>query len=361
MLYQLCGLQVFARGRYTFAGTARRRRDVPQVETMRNLYRRLSSVGLTRAFVRKTALPSWWDDEIALNPAGYAQALLLLSRHLGLELRSLQEDSVSIRLKNFGVCKYKMRADVTEDELALARVLATGAAQFATEAMPMPSRLLPIRAGEIRQQILDRGVPWVGLDTLIEYCWSIGIPVLHLDHFPTNTRRPDGFAARVQGRPAIVLCRKTRFSAWLLFILAHELGHIALCHIPDGGTLLDEHVDQASQDDEEKQANAFALELLTGKANCRFFPCGRWPNAHELAQDACQIGRQQMIDPGHIVLNYAHAMGNSFFAVGNAALKLLEPHADAVGLVRAKMAKYLDWSRLPEDSSEFLMRVTRQG
>ena len=54
-------------------------------------------------------------------------------------------------------------------------------------------------------------------------------------------------------------------------------------------------------------------------------------------------------------------MGNSFFAVGNAALKLLEPQADPVGMVRARMAERLDWSRLPEDSCEFLMRVTRHG
>lgn len=334
---------------------------MPQANPMKNLYGRLSEVGLTRAFVRKTALPSWWDDEVALNPAGYAQGLLLLSRHLGLELRSLQDDSVPLRLRDFGACKYKKRADVTEDELALARALATRAAQLAAEAMPTPPCPLPTGAGDIRQQILDRGVPCVGLGELLDYCWSVGIPVLHLDHFPTNAHRPDGFAARVHGRPVIVLCRKARCSAWLLFILAHELGHIVLCHITDGGALLDEHVDQASQDDEERQANAFALELLTGKTNCRIVPSGRWPNAHDLAQEARQLGRQRMIDPGHIVLNYAHTMGHSFFAVGNAALKLLEPRADAVRLVRAKLAQDLDWSRLPEDSSEFLMRVTRHG
>jgi hypothetical protein len=54
-------------------------------------------------------------------------------------------------------------------------------------------------------------------------------------------------------------------------------------------------------------------------------------------------------------------MGKSFFPVGLAALKLLDPHDDAVAKVRAKMAGNLDWSRLPEDSSEFLMRVTRHG
>lgn len=334
---------------------------MPQVNPMKNLYRRLSEVGLTRAFVRQTALPSWWEDEVAVNPSGYAQGLLLLSRHLGLDLRSLQDDHAVIRLRDFGACKYKKRADVSEDDLALARVMATRAAQLAAEAMTEPVAAVPSAACEIRQHILDSGVPWVGLQELLDYCWSVGIPVLHLDHFPRNARRPDGFAAQVRGRPVIVLCRKARYSAGLLFLLAHELGHIARGHIPGDGALIDEHIDEASQDTEEKEANAFAVELLTGRADRCFVAAGRWPNAHELAQDARQLGRQRMIDPGHIVLNYAHGMGNSFFAVGNAALKLLEPRADAVGMVRAKLAGCLDWSRLPEDSSEFLMRVTRHG
>ncbi len=49
---------------------------MPQSNPMKPLYRRLSEVGLSRDFVKKTALPSWWEDEIASNPAGYAQGLL---------------------------------------------------------------------------------------------------------------------------------------------------------------------------------------------------------------------------------------------------------------------------------------------
>lgn len=53
---------------------------------IKRLYSRVGQVGLTRAFVTRTAFPHWWDDEIANNPAGYAQGLMLLSRHLGLDL-----------------------------------------------------------------------------------------------------------------------------------------------------------------------------------------------------------------------------------------------------------------------------------
>jgi len=65
------------------------------------------------------------------------------------------------------------------------------------------------------------------------------------------------------------------------------------------------------------------------------------------------------IDPGHIVLNYAHTMGNRFRPVANAALALIEPRRDALRILRKQMAEHLDWSSLPEDSSEFLMRVSQ--
>ena len=334
---------------------------LPQANPMKTLYRRLTEVGLTRDFVRKTALPSWWDDEVAANPAGYAQGLLLLSRHLGLELGSLQDESIPVKLRDFGVCKYKKRDDVTEDELALARVMATRAAQLAAEATTTAPTSLLGSAGEIRQQILDGGACCVGLRELLDYCWSVGTPVLHLDHFPRNARRPDGFAARVHGRSVVVLCRRATYSAWLLFILAHELGHIGLGHISEDGALLDDAVDADSQDVEEQQANAFAEELLTGHPDKRYVAADRWPKAGQLAENARQIGRLSMVDPGHIALNYAHSMGKEFFPVGVAALKILEPDADAIGVVREKMAERLDWSRLPEDSSEFLLRVTQRG
>jgi len=332
-----------------------------EANPIKKLYSRLSEVGLTRAFVKKTALPSWWNDEVATNPSGYAQGLLLLSRHLGLDLASLQAENEPIRLRDFGTCKFKKRSDVSEDDLALARVLATRAAQLAAFAVSTPAVAIPVNPGEIRQQILGDDAPWIGLDELLRYCWSSGLPVLHLDHFPKSAKRPDGFAARVHGRPVIVLCRHAKYSAWLLFILAHELGHLALGHVPDEGTLIDQGLDENSTDLEEQQANAFALELLTGRSERRFIAADRWPNAAGLAKSALEIGRKAMIDPGHVALNYAHSMGTAFFPVGNAALKLLEPDANAVAKVRANMAGNLDWSRLPEDSSEFLMRVTQQG
>ncbi|HEY7494700.1 MAG TPA: hypothetical protein VIH59_26820, partial [Candidatus Tectomicrobia bacterium] len=82
-------------------------------------------------------------------------------------------------------------------------------------------------------------------------------------------------------------------------------------------------------------------------------------SARALARAAYQAGVHEQIDPGHIVLNCAYQMGSDFFAVANAALKLLEPHADAVGLVRSRMIAHLDKAMLSEDTYEFILRATR--
>lgn len=209
----------------------------------------------------------------------------------------------------------------------------------------------------MRREILGQGHSWVSLSNLIDYCWSLGIPVVHLS--PPEGKRPDGLAVKMRGRSVVVLCKQEQFTAWLLFVLAHELGHIVLGHIPDDGVLLDENVKTNLVDAEEEAANKFAIGLLTGDEERRYFTPGRWPNAVQLAKDARDIGRLHHVDPGHVVLNYAYTMGNGFWGVANAALAILEPRRDALGMVRRKLAEHLDWSNLPEDSSKFLMRVSK--
>ena len=164
----------------------------------------------------------------------------------------------------------------------------------------------------------------------------------------------------MQGRPVIVLCREETQPSWQLFILAHELGHLACGHVPENGALFDENVHDTEPDDEERAADCYAVELLTGKEATEIGVNGRWPKAADLARLAGDYGRRNQIDPGHVVLNYAHHAGPAFFPVARAALKHLDPVADAVAQVRERLAANLDWERLPQDSSVFLARMTRQ-
>ena len=196
---------------------------VSTTNPMADLYRRLRAVGLTKNKVQQFILPDWWDDEVATNPAGYAEGISFISRHLGLDLASLREPGRPIAFRDAGVCKFKKSKNATEEQLQLARSLATRVAHLVGAATTETCAPLPATAAQMRSEILGQGQPWVSLANLVDYCWSLGVPVVHLTSF-LKTRQPDGLAVKVRGRPVIVLGKKVRFTAWLLFILRTNSG-----------------------------------------------------------------------------------------------------------------------------------------
>src|SRR5437762_1979247 len=123
---------------------------------MADLYRRLRAVGLTRPYIRKVILPDWWDDQIADNPAGYAEGLSFLSRHLGLDLATLRDQARPVAFRDFGVCKFKKSKDAKEDDLALARAMATRVAQLVNVAATGSPQPAPPSASQIRREILGQ-------------------------------------------------------------------------------------------------------------------------------------------------------------------------------------------------------------
>jgi hypothetical protein len=324
---------------------------------MKALYGRLSKLGFPKPYVRSTILPPWWDDEAGASEAGFTEALMLVSRHIGVDLSDLQASAELPTLGRRVPAKFKKAKGVSTDAVAVARSLATQVACFVSSAMSAPVAMPP-SAAELREAILDSGEPWVALGSLVDACWARGIPVLHVSNFPRAARKMDGLAARIGGRPIIIISKEQKQPAWLLFILAHELGHIASGHVDADQVWVDEKVDADDADDDEREANRYAVELLTGSPVLGFVAEGRWPNARQLAEAAQEIGRAQQVDPGHVVLNYGKTMGPTFFAVANAALSHLYPNADAVAVLREKMADKLDWSALTEEGAEFVARMT---
>ncbi len=337
---------------------------MPQPSTpMTHLYSRLSEIGYPKKYVRDVVLPSWWDDQAAEAPAGFTEALLIIARRLGLDYASLRSGEGAVLHAARPLVKFKTATRGTSpEECSATAALAIQAARFAALGAPAPSMAPLKNAAEIREYIKnDR--PCVDLEGLLDYCWSAGIVVMHISRLPPKAKKLHGLAVNANGRHVAVVFDGRSASAYLLFVLAHELGHINLGHVGDGSALVDNVIsatglDDTSGDDEEVDANRFALELITGQPDYRVRAADRWPNAATLASEAQRIGREKGIDPGHIVLNYAHTMGSGFFAVANAALKHLDPASDAIGLVRRKFAEQLDWSELPSDAAEFVAHVT---
>ena len=81
-------------------------------------------------------------------------------------------------------------------------------------------------------------------------------------------------AASVEGRSVILLAKDSMYPAHATFYLAHEIAHIMLQHVDTNSVLVDFDRDQLPMydDEEESQADAFALEILTGPSTSqRFF------------------------------------------------------------------------------------------
>jgi Zn-dependent peptidase ImmA (M78 family) len=323
---------------------------------MSPLYGRLAEYGFSRPFVQKVVLPDWWDDEAASSPAGMAEAMMLISRHLGLDIRTLKGEG-EIRASHPLSVKLKRPANVNAEDLDLSERISAQVARLVAHGMPSPALALPVRGGEIRERILERA-PRVGLEDLLAFCWSVGVPVVHVSSFPPGCAKPHGLALRVDGRPVIVVAWNRTHPAWLLFVVAHELGHLCLGHVADGTLLVDQKISQVTDDNEERAANAFALELLCGHSGMRFSAPGRWPKAESLAEQAQELGKRHRVDPGHVVLNYADSMGDSFWPVANAALKLL-PAPNALDTIRQFLARNLDWNRLDGEAAAFVSRATQ--
>ena len=323
--------------------------------SMRRLYQRLADVGFNRTFVKNVVLPEWWEDQIAETPAGYSQGVGLVARHLGLDVRTLYADSGDLAYYDLGPKRFKKNWNVSEDDLALAVCLAMRVAELAGFATPVPVSAPPTSARELRTALLSRSPACVNLAALVDYCWECGIPVLHVSQFPNKAKKPQGLVVRIEGRPVIVLSDNHKSPAWIAFLLAHELGHIGRGHLQDGEPHVDEDIQIKDTTQEEKEATAYGIEVLTGIPEIKYVG-GPVTTAGQLATKAIAQGQTAQIDPAALVLNYGKTTGDWGRAM--TALKSIEGNADASAIIRKRMVTELEWDRLPDESQDFLRRIT---
>jgi hypothetical protein len=329
---------------------------------MQRLYERLEAFGITRAYAHDVALPVGWSDTDTENPAVYSQAIGLLARNLNISLRSLQEETALLEWQDCGATRFKRNQSLSDDELTTAKCLAVRAAQIACEAAKNPVAEIPPSGAQIRELILNNGHRSIDFDALLNYCWDCGIPVLHVSHFPKGAHKPDALAGIFSGRPAIVITKQHKYSAWLLFILAHELGHIAKKHVQGGDVLVDENIDQTDSEDMEAEANTFAVELLTGQHELRYADQKNL-TTNELVGMARTLSERDCVDPGYVALSYAHSKrldtGNGHFALANRALGVLERNTSPVAAIHTRMCERLDWEEIGRDSRRFLRSIAK--
>lgn len=320
---------------------------MPNIDPMQALYSRLNACGVTRGFAKRL-LPEWWDDSIAENPSGLLQAQMIIASSLNFELKSLREPSAPLAYRA-APRKFKHSKAVDESSIQLSAEFATGMAKLAVQATSSAYIAPPADPLAIRRDILERGAQ-VNLEGLLAYCSSLGIPVLHIGDLPG--KKMAAVAIKQAGRAAIVLCQKNK-SSFLLFHLAHELGHIAMGHLGDDGTLVDASF-SPEEDKDEREADKFAIRLLNG-SDMKYTSSSKFMTPQALAAAAVKLGREKNVDAGHIVLNYGRTMNS--YPTANAAMGLLPGNQSGPQVVNAHLRTFLDWDSLSEDQSALLGRV----
>ena len=327
------------------------------IHSMSPLYAKLRQRGFSNSFV-KGILPEWWDDSLAKSPSGYQEAGLVLARLLNIRPSTLLSENENLEFR-FGARQFKRNQNAEIADLDQACALAMTAAKLAVSAMPN-NYTRPAPAAELRRQLLSEPERrWIDFSSLLEHCWQLGIPVLHLSHIPAGAKKMDGLALSVEGRPAIVLT-SNRPHGYMLFHLAHELGHIAEGHVDeDGSWAIDQEIDEFSEQDVEMAANAYGFTALTGEQTFRGLALGSISlhQGHQLAIPAMEMGASRRIDPLHVALATAHRYKN--FQVGGAALKILSKNRPSdVSVCASMLERELDWNSLNEDEAALLRKLT---
>lgn len=317
-------------------------------------------------------LPAWASDAVN-HEAGRIELEGFIGRHFGFRLRP----DGGFEPAALPQAVFKVRRGTDPADVLAARGYATSVARAVARATQVQWTGMPSGAAGLRAFALEAagGRGWVDFASLVEASWRLGIPVIHLPELPVAGRKPDGMATFVGGRPVAVLLKSQSLAEWMVFILAHELGHVALGHLDhdEGAAVVDEKVSLSDEepapagsgpeDGQERDANAFASAVLVPGGTQLTLGPPPWRNAEGLAAVAIQFGRKHGICPGHAVLNAVKNStrgGKKPFALGMAALKVLHQTMDArttAEICRDAARRHLDLDEVRPDTADFLERL----
>lgn len=128
------------------------------------------------------------------------------------------------------------------------------------------------------------------LPLIVSLCAEIGVKLVFVENLPSASI--SGAAYQYGGSPVIQLSGKGKTLDKLTYNFFHELGHIYHGH---KGILVDD-IDEATNTDEEKQADAFATKVLYG--DLRDFDHA--PSRSEIITEADRVGVSPCVVLGHL-------------------------------------------------------------
>lgn len=318
----------------------------------------MKDAGYPKKFV-ETMLPEWWDNRLLETSSGILQFALFAKQRFGLEVKFSEDGSLQVTDDTVQV-RFKHRKGTSQDDLTVVKNLGKAVASIVKyttpEYRPLPSNAMELR--EIALGYSNNGS--ISFEALLQVCWTYGIPVFFLDKIPRSAKRMTGMVVNQSGNPTILLGFRHDHRSRQLFVLAHELAHILLGHVGANALLIDNDLDfvedtlvdqsAASIDDEERQADRFALEVIRGVRELSFDTVFDEPS--ELAMFALEEGGRYGIDSGHIITSYA--FDTLDWPTANSAMKFMTEPDGAINLIREKFKNNANFDQVSEETADYL-------
>lgn len=318
-------------------------------------------LGLTAAQVRHF-VPPWWDDEAASDEGGLLELQILLARRLNVSLATLQAPTPKPEFRD-AARRFKTIHPQGSTQLAVSAGVGHGLAQVLGAAIATPVQLSQLSPKDLRAALLKRKTS-ITLDVLCSWLWEHGVPTVHITNWPKQLRRPDAMCLRVSRRPVILIVRNEAAPARLAYLVAHELGHIMSGHLhaDSNEVLVDDTLpvdDQGFADDQdEKVADAYALELLGGEvlraASKSLAP--QYLDEVKLVLAAMNAAKGKGLDTGQVILSWARLTGE--WKTAGMGMRYLMTSGAAPLVINDAAKKFLEVDELSGDGREHLTQLT---
>lgn len=217
--------------------------DAPEV-SVKELRRRAGRFGVPAEVIQSVA-----------SVVGARRRLDVVARGFGWDPREIVADTLAPpRPAELMVLK---RRSTTGDKGDALLALAESLARRGALAYPRTPGAVPADPGELRKAVLGDATEMT-LEALLRWCWDAGVVVV-----PMLGRGAFSAGAWTIGeQPVVVLKEAPDYFAYWLFALAHELGHLARGHVTRRGLVDVERAWEGDDDQQEREANAYALDLL---------------------------------------------------------------------------------------------------